>query len=141
MRHVGDHTAATIDRASDRLGQLFKLIRQGVFFGRCLVRRGPRLGLRCNMTVGVESPDGAVALLETLPAFFEKRLDVLDQLLLVQFFLWCAFSFFDALQRKDPGLASSSFLNVRRLTYLGDHSADWLNTVQRLADDAAHLLR
>ena len=71
------------------------------------------------MAVWIEGPDGAVAFLEDLAAFFKERLHIPDQFLLVQLFLGRAFGFLGALR---------------------DHSADWLHPIQRLPDDAAHLL-
>lgn len=55
------------------------------------------LGVGGDGAVGVEAADGAVALLKDAVALFQHGLDVLDELLFVEFLLGCAIGSLNAL--------------------------------------------
>lgn len=97
VRHVGDALLGVVDGGDDGGGELLEAVGQPVFLGRRLARVGAALGLRGDAAVRVEAAQGAVALLQDARAFFDERLDVVDELFLVKFVAGCAVGFLDVL--------------------------------------------
>lgn len=90
------------------------------------------LGRGSNIAIWVKPAKGTVAFLEDATTFFEKRLDLIDELLLVELLLGGAVGFFNGLV---PGLVSTMqghLVVFCSETHLGDLLQDWLHLLQRL---------
>ena len=83
MWHAGDLLLGAVDGRLHAGRQLLDLLGQAILLGRAVARGCLVLGLVLDASVRVESADGAVALLEDLPALLDERLDGVDELLLV----------------------------------------------------------
>ena len=97
VRHVVDALLCVVDGGDDGSGQLLEGIGQAVLLGSGLLGAGTALGLSSDATVGVEAAKGAVALLQDATTLFDKRLDLVDQIFLVQLFTWGTVGGFDVL--------------------------------------------
>lgn len=97
MGHVGDLLLRVVDRGDDRGGDLLEAVGETVLFGRGLASLAAALGLGSDAAVRVESAEGAVAFLEDAAGFFDERLDVVDELFLVEFVAGSAVGLLDVL--------------------------------------------
>lgn len=97
VRHVADALLCVVDGGDDGSGQLLEGVGQAVLLGSGLLGAGTALGLSSDATVGVEAAQGAVALLQDATTLFDKRLDLVDQIFLVQLFTWGTVGGFDVL--------------------------------------------
>jgi hypothetical protein len=97
VRHVIDALLCVVDGGDNGGGQLLQGIGQAVLLGSGLLGAGTALGLSSDATVGVETAQGAVALLQDATTLFNKRLDLVDQIFLVQLFTWGTVGGFDVL--------------------------------------------
>jgi hypothetical protein len=79
------------------LTYLFENISKTILFGCGLPSSSLVLGIGGNSSVRIKSTDDTIGLLENLSTLFNKRLDCIDQLLLVEFFLWLSLGDIDSL--------------------------------------------
>jgi hypothetical protein len=70
-----------------------------VLLGSGIACGSTSLGGGSDATIGIESPNGAIALLEDAATLFDHGLDILDQLLFVELVLGGAVSLLEALYR------------------------------------------
>jgi hypothetical protein len=97
MGHVGNLLLRVVDGGDDRGSQLLEVVGELVFLGRGLAGLLTALGLGSNATVGVKTTERAVAVVEETRAFLDERLDVVDELLLIELVARCAVGFLDVL--------------------------------------------
>lgn len=71
---------------------------------RCRFTTGSAsFGVGSNGSIGIKPTEGAIALLQNAATFFQKRLDIFDQLFFIELLFRCAVSFVETLY---PTLAS-----------------------------------
>jgi hypothetical protein len=99
MRHVVDLLLRVVDGRDNGRGKLLEEVGEAVLLWRCLASAGTTLGLCRDAAVRVEAAQRAVALVEDAAALFDERLDVVDQLFLVELVLGGAVGGFDVLDR------------------------------------------
>ena len=99
MRHVCDALLAVVDGLDDCRSQLLEEFGKLMLFVGSFATGGTGLSGCLNAAIGVEATDRAVAFLEDASAFFEKGLDLVDELFFVKLFLGSAIGFFDVLDR------------------------------------------
>jgi hypothetical protein len=110
-----------------------------VFLGRGFTGRGLGFGVGGNVSIWVETADGAIAFTQNATAFFDERLDILDKLLFVKLVLGCSVGLFNELQRTS-GSASDETKVIPSTTYICDLFANRLHLLQGLVDDVRDLL-
>ena len=71
-----------------------------MLFRAGLAARSSGLGLRSNMSVGIEAADCTVAFAEDAAAFLDERLDLVDKFFFVKLFFGSAISPFNMLLRQ-----------------------------------------
>lgn len=71
-----------------------------MLFWAGLAARRSGLGLRSNVSVGIEAADCAVAFAEDAAAFLDQRLDLVDEFFFVKLFFGSAVGLFDMLTRE-----------------------------------------
>lgn len=98
MRHVIDLLLGVVDGLDDGSCEFLQLVRKAVFFGCGFTVGGACFGVGGNSTVGIKTADGAVAFLEDSGSFFDQGLDVVDELLFVEFVAGGAVGFLDVLE-------------------------------------------
>jgi len=98
MRHVLDLLLGVVDGRDNRRRKLFEKIGKPVLFRRGFAGASAALSLRGNATVGIESTKCSVALLENTTTFFDKRLDVVDELLFIKLVTWSTVSLLNVLK-------------------------------------------
>ncbi|KAF5128192.1 hypothetical protein E5D57_009126 [Metarhizium anisopliae] len=89
-----------------------------MLLGGCVLCRSLVFRLPLDTAVGVHAPDDAVGLGEDFAPFFNERLHLSDELLLVQLLLWRA---------------------LRPVDLVGDHPEDGLDLIERLLDGGGEL--
>jgi hypothetical protein len=99
MRHVRNALLCIIDRLDDVCSQLFQGLRYAMFLRARFATRGACLGLRSNVSVGIEAADRAVAFAEDAAAFFDERLHLVDEFFFVELFFRGTVGFVDVLAR------------------------------------------
>jgi hypothetical protein len=82
------------------------------------------LGIGGNSSIRIKSTDDTISLLEDLSTLFDERLDCINQLLLVELFLWLSLGNIDSLYKLVLNRISI------RITYICDHLQDWVNLVK-----------
>lgn len=97
VRHVRDLLLCVLDRRHDGGRKLLERIGQLVFFLRGLAALRARFGVRGDVPVGIQAPDGAVAFLQNASALLDLGLDLFDQFFFVQLFFGFALRGFDEL--------------------------------------------
>jgi hypothetical protein len=95
--HVGNLLLCVVNGGDDRGGELLKVVGELVFLGRGFAGLLAALGLGGDAAVGVETAEGAVALVEDAGAFLDERLDVVDKFLFVELVAGCAVGLLDVL--------------------------------------------
>jgi len=108
-----------------------------------LATRGSGLCLRSNVSVGIESADGAIAFDENAAALFDERLDLVDELFLIELFFRRAVGFVDMLDGRDSGQEDELELTTRDSlhTYLSYSLANRLHLRNGVLEDTTDLLR
>lgn len=97
MRHVLELALGVLDALRHVAGEILEHVGETVLLGRGLARCRLVLGVGCDAALRVETLDDALGLVEDAAAFFDQRLDLLDQRLLVALFLGGALGLVDFL--------------------------------------------
>jgi len=119
VRHVVELLLGVVYGGDDVGCDVLQALGQAVLLGSSLTSALTALGLCGDLAVGIEAAKGAVALLQNATGLLDERLDVVDQLVLVELVLGCA---------------------VGLVHVLLDLLAHRLHTLESLLADAAHLL-
>jgi hypothetical protein len=69
-----------------------------VLFRACFATCGSGFRLRSDVSVGIEAADRAVTFAEDATAFFDERLDLVDEFFFVELFFRGAVGFVDVLE-------------------------------------------
>lgn len=94
MGHVGNLLLCVVDGGDDSGGELLEIVGELVFLRRGFAGLLAALGLRGDAAVGIETAQTAVAVVEDARAFFDERLDVVDEFFLVELVAGCAVGLF-----------------------------------------------
>jgi hypothetical protein len=100
MRHICNPLLRMVNRLDDVGGQLFQSLGHTIFFRARLSTRSVCLSLRRNVSVGIETADCAIAFAEDAAAFFDERLDLIDQFFFVELVSRGTIGFIDELGSK-----------------------------------------
>ena len=95
--HVGDLLLCVVNCSDNRRGKLLQGVGQLVLLWCSLTSLLAALSLSSDATIRVETTERAIALVQDAASLFNKRLDVVDQLLLVEFVAGCAIGLLDVL--------------------------------------------
>lgn len=97
MGHVGDLLLRVVDGSDNRRSKLLQAIGKLVLLRCGLTSLLAALSLSGDAAIGVETTQGAVALVEDATTLLDERLDVVDQLVLVELVARCAIGLLDVL--------------------------------------------
>jgi hypothetical protein len=97
--HVGNLLLRVVDSGDNGARELLETIGKLVFLGRGLAGLLAALGLGSDATIGVEATERSVALAKDATSLLDKRLDVVDKLLLIELVTGRAISLLNVLDR------------------------------------------
>jgi hypothetical protein len=98
MRHILNLLLRIINGRDNGSCNLLEQVGETVFLGRGFAGVRAALGLLRNAAIGIETAQGAVAFLQDATAFFDERLDVVDEFFFVEFVAGSAIGLFDILE-------------------------------------------
>jgi hypothetical protein len=97
MGHVGNLLLCVVDGSDDRGGELLEVVGELVLLWCGLTGLLTALGLCGNATIGIQTAQRTVAVVEDTRSFLDERLDVVNKLLLVELVTGCAVGLLDVL--------------------------------------------
>lgn len=95
--HVGNLLLCVVDGSDDRSCELLQAVGKLVLLRSGLASLLAALSLSSDATIGIETTERAVALVQDAATLFDERLDVVDKLLLVELVARCAVGLLDVL--------------------------------------------
>lgn len=95
--HVGDLLLCVVDSGDNRGSELLQAIGKLVLLRSGLTSLLAALSLSSDTAIGVETTERAVALVQDATTLLDERLDVVDQLVLVELVARCAVCLLDVL--------------------------------------------
>jgi hypothetical protein len=105
--HVGDLLLRVVNGSDNRRGELLQAVGKLVLLRSGLTSLLTALSLSSDAAVGVETTERAVALVQHAATLLDERLDVIDQLFLVELVARCAVGFLDVLETCQCGTCKS----------------------------------
>lgn len=98
--HVGDLLLRVVDGSDNRRSELLQAIGKLVLLRSSLASLLTALSLSSDAAIGIETTKRAVALVQDAATLLDERLDVVDQLFLVELVAGCAVGLLDVLTNR-----------------------------------------